>query len=64
MIAKFYYLKYSLVIILMFVGIKMLISEIYHIPTLISLSVVGGILTAGILASVYHSKNLDSTISK
>lgn len=56
MITKFYYLKYSLVIILMYVGVKMLLTYYYHIDTLISLSVIGGILTIGILASIYKNK--------
>jgi tellurite resistance protein TerC len=58
MIAKFYYLKYSLVIILIFVGIKMLLTDYYHISTLISLLVIGGILAIGVLASIYKSKKL------
>ena len=56
MITKFYYLKYSLVIILMYVGVKMLLTYYYHIDTLISLTVIGGILIIGVLASVYKNK--------
>jgi TerC family integral membrane protein len=56
MITKFCYLKYSLVIILMYVGVKMLLTYYYHIDTLISLSVIGGILTIGVLASIYKNK--------
>ncbi|HET53589.1 MAG TPA: TerC/Alx family metal homeostasis membrane protein, partial [Ignavibacteria bacterium] len=52
MITKFRYLKISIVIVLIYVGIKMLISEVYHIPTLISLCVIILILGSGILASL------------
>ncbi|MFI5416980.1 MAG: TerC/Alx family metal homeostasis membrane protein, partial [Nitrososphaerales archaeon] len=41
---KFYYLKPGLIAILMFIGIKMMVSEIIEIPTPVSLGVVLGIL--------------------
>ncbi|MBI5146526.1 MAG: TerC family protein [Thaumarchaeota archaeon] len=41
---KFYYLKPGLIAILMFIGIKMMVSEIIEIPTTMSLGVVLGIL--------------------
>jgi tellurite resistance protein TerC len=56
MIVKFYYLKYSLVVILMYVGIKMLLTYYYHIDTLVSLSVIGGVLFLGVIASMYKNK--------
>ncbi|QLK87475.1 TerC family protein [Arsenophonus endosymbiont of Aphis craccivora] len=42
---KFSMLKYGLSIILIFIGIKMLLMDIFHIPTAVSLSIVAGILT-------------------
>ncbi len=48
---KFLYLKYSLVFILAFVGVKMLISNYIHIPAWISLTVILVALTAGIVFS-------------
>lgn len=48
----FRYLKLGLAFVLSFIGIKMLVAEFYHIPTLASLGVVGGILAVSILASV------------
>lgn len=41
---RFSLLKYGLAVILVFIGIKMLIVDIYHIPVGISLSIVGAIL--------------------
>jgi tellurite resistance protein TerC len=58
MISKFYYLKYSLVLILIYVGIKMLLTYYYHIPTLISMLVIAGIFVIGIIASIYRNKKL------
>lgn len=42
---KFSMLKYGLSIILIFIGIKMLLMDIFHISTAVSLSIVAGILT-------------------
>ncbi|NTV47371.1 MAG: TerC family protein, partial [Chlorobiales bacterium] len=48
----FHYLNYGLATILVFVGVKMLISDFYKIPTEIALGVVGGILAISIGASL------------
>lgn len=48
---KFKYLKYSLVFVLGFVGVKMLISNYYHIPSWISLVVIVVALSIGIAVS-------------
>jgi tellurite resistance protein TerC len=56
MIEKFRYLKMSLVFILAYVGVKMLITHHYPIPAWVSLTIIGGILSVGILASVYGGK--------
>jgi len=52
----FHYLHYGLALILVFVGVKMLISEFYHIPTPYALAFIGGTLTISILASVMYPK--------
>ncbi len=48
----FHYLKYSLAIILAFIGVKMLIHEVYKIPTEIALGVVFILLALAIVASI------------
>ena len=55
-IEKFRYLKMSLVYILAYVGVKMILSHHYPIPTFVSLSVIVGILFVGILASIQANK--------
>ncbi|WP_116788066.1 TerC/Alx family metal homeostasis membrane protein [Flavobacterium psychrotrophum] len=45
-------LKYGLAIILSFIGVKMVISPIYHIESMHSLMVVAGVLVLSVLASV------------
>lgn len=51
LLGRFKYLKQSLVFILAFVGVKMLLSHSYPIPTVVSLSMIVGILGVGVLAS-------------
>jgi tellurite resistance protein TerC len=48
----FHYLHYGLSAILVFVGIKMLVSDIFHIPVGAALGVVGGILALSVIASM------------
>jgi tellurite resistance protein TerC len=48
----FKYLNYGLSLILVFVGVKMLISDFYKIPVLVALSVVGVLLVGSILLSI------------
>ena len=52
----FHYLKYGVGLILFFVGIKMLISEIYIIPTTISMGVIIFLLTASVILSLISKK--------
>ena len=52
----FAYLKYGVALILFYVGIKMLISELLPIPTSISLTIIGFILIASIIISVVKNK--------
>jgi tellurite resistance protein TerC len=49
---KFDYLQPGLAVILAFVGVKMIVSEWYHIPTPVSLGVIAAVLTVAIVASV------------
>ncbi len=48
----FYYLRYGLIAVLIFVGAKMLITNIYEIPTEIALGVVAGVLFIAVVASI------------
>ena len=49
---KFRYLKHSLVFVLAYVGVKMILSNHYHIPDGASMGIIVGILLVGILASI------------
>lgn len=50
-------LKYGLAVILSFIGLKMLISPIYHFDTTLSLFIVLGLLVGSVLLSVLTQKN-------
>ena len=56
---RFSMLKYGLSVILVFIGLKMLIVDFYHIPVAISLGVVGGILTVTLLINAWVNKQHD-----
>ena len=49
---RFVFLKLGLSVILIFIGIKLLLLEVYKIPTLVSLGVVLGILTVSVVAAL------------
>ncbi len=57
MISRFHLLKYSLVVILVFVAIKMLIEKIYVISTTLSLAFVVVMLILGVIASLVSSRS-------
>ncbi len=56
MMAMFRYLKYSLVLILAFVGVKMLLVSHFHVPNLISLGIIVGTLAGGVIASLWATR--------
>ena len=54
---KFVFLRYGLVVVLTFVGAKLLLSEVFHIPNLLSLGVIFLSLTVSIFASLYANRH-------
>lgn len=52
MLDRFHLLKYSLVFILAFVGVKMLLLQYVHFPEWVSLAVIGAALIGGVVASL------------
>ncbi|MCT4560348.1 MAG: TerC family protein [Crocinitomicaceae bacterium] len=57
MLDRFHYMKFSLIAVLMFVGIKMLLVHYLHIPTSISLIVIVLLLASGIVYSLIASSH-------
>ena len=58
MMEKFHYLKPGLIVLLLFIGTKMIISELYPIPTITSLIIVFVILATVIVASLLKPKTV------
>ena len=56
----FHYLHYGLSAILVFVGVKMLLADIYKIPVGIALGVVVGILLISVIASIVRPREVES----
>jgi tellurite resistance protein TerC len=52
MMDRFHYLNYGLAVILAFVGAKMLVSDVWHMPTWLSLAAIVGCLAAAVGASL------------
>lgn len=58
MMTLFHYLTYGLSIILIFIGIKMLLSDLYHISITTSLGIIFGILLTSIFLSLVFTKEI------
>jgi len=56
MAQRFHLLKYGLALVLMFIGVKMLLLDIYKIPVGIALGIVGLILLMSVAASLVTSR--------
>lgn len=56
MVELFRYLRYGVCAVLVFVGIKMLISDFYHFPPTIALSVVGTLLSGSVVLSLMEAR--------
>ncbi len=56
LVHRFVYLKLGLAFVLIWVGIKMLLLDVYKIPTTVSLAVVALIITVSIVASLHVTR--------
>jgi tellurite resistance protein TerC len=56
MMAKFDYLKYSLAVLLILIGAKMIAHDHYHVSHQISLAAIAGIIGLGVIASIISTK--------
>ncbi|HEX2643496.1 MAG TPA: TerC family protein [Thermoanaerobaculia bacterium] len=60
---KFHYLKLGLSAVLVFVGVKMTIVELYKIPSFISLGVIALILTVAVVASLLRARKEEAALA-
>ncbi len=56
MMGRFRHLKVALAFVLVFIGGKMLLHDVYHLPNLVSLGVILGAVTVGVLSSLLLDK--------
>ena len=59
-IDRFIYLRYGLAVVLTFVGVKMLLVDVFHIPTVVSLGVIVGTLAVSIITSLMSSRHVET----
>jgi len=59
-IEKFHYLKLGLSLVLIFVGLKMALVDVYKMPILASLGVIAAILAASVVASLLKPRPADA----
>lgn len=57
MMELFHYIHYGLSAILVFVGMKMLLADLYQIPSVVALGVVATILMASVIASIVNPRS-------
>lgn len=57
-IDKFHYLKHALAVILTYVGVKMVLADIYPIPTFLSLAFIAAVLAIAVVASVIRARHV------
>ncbi|MFC5269563.1 TerC family protein [Adhaeribacter terreus] len=58
----FHYLHYGLALILVFIGTKLVLSDIYHFDMRVALGIVGGILLLSVVASLLFPKKDDEEL--
>ena len=58
----FHYLHYGLALILVFIGTKLVLSDIYHFDMRVALGIVGGILLLSVVASLMFPKKDDAEL--
>jgi tellurite resistance protein TerC len=61
---RFVYLKTGLSLILVFIGAKLLLLDIFKIPTALSLVVVVTILAISVIASILKTQNAPKVLEK
>ncbi len=61
MVEQFHYLKAGLAAVLLFVGVKMMLTYVLHIPAVVSLAIIAALLGAAILASWLRTRRLPHT---
>jgi tellurite resistance protein TerC len=59
----FHYLRYGLALVLVFIGAKMLVADLFHIPVYVALAVVVGVLGLSVVASLLFPVHTEETVT-
>jgi tellurite resistance protein TerC len=59
--SKFKYLKIALAVLLILIGAKMIAHDFYHMPHAVSLALIAGIISTGVIASMLANRRADAT---
>lgn len=59
MMERFHYLHVGLALVLVFIGVKMLVEDLFHVPVSASLGVIAGVLGLSVAASLLTAKRSD-----
>ena len=60
---RFRYLRPALALILVFVGVKMAVAGIYHLPISVSLGAIVGVITTAVVASLLLPEPIPEAVS-
>ncbi len=60
---RFHLLAYGLALVLIFIGTKMLLLDVYKIPITVALSVTAALIAASIFASLYSTRSTRKSVS-
>jgi len=55
-IHRFHYLQFGLSVVLVFIGVKMLVADVFHVPTAVSLGVIAAVLGTSVAVSLLRPK--------
>lgn len=53
---SFYYLKHGLSFVLIFIGVKMVLEDVVHVPIGVSLGIIGGVITVAVWMSLVRTR--------
>jgi tellurite resistance protein TerC len=63
LVKRFQYLSHGVAVVLLFVGVKMCIIDLYHIPSSLSLGIIALILIIAVTFSYFHKNPVDKSMS-
>ncbi len=63
-IDKFYYLRLGLAVILLYAGMKMIVTDIYHISSALSVLGIAGILAITMVASIMRARRVGQRMER